>query len=118
MATLATTRWHRRSGDTKITCAPRNGVGGGVSRLDALKIAGRVGDFPQDVSFAIRCEIVRTLLEAKGLVVYPLIRSRSRRLQAGALTIAGPEATVVPVAVDVTMKIRQFTTDFHGSMNA
>jgi len=47
-----------------------NVIGGGVCRLDALKIAGRVGDHPQDVNFAI-CKIVRAFPEAKGLVVCP-----------------------------------------------
>jgi len=35
-----------------------------VSKLDALKLAERVGDLPQNVNFAIRGEFVRNFLEA------------------------------------------------------
>jgi S1-C subfamily serine protease len=41
-----------------------NVIGVVVSKLDALKLAERVGDLPQNVNFAIRGEFVRNFLEA------------------------------------------------------
>ncbi len=38
-----------------------------VSKLDALKLAERVGDLPQNVNFAIRGEFVRHFLEASRI---------------------------------------------------
>lgn len=44
-----------------------NVIGVVVSKLDALKVAQRMGDLPQNVNFAIRGEAVRTFLEAQGV---------------------------------------------------
>lgn len=44
-----------------------NVIGVVVSKLDALKIAQRIGDLPQNVNFAIRGEAVRTFLEAQNV---------------------------------------------------
>lgn len=44
-----------------------NVIGVVVSKLDALKLAGRVGDLPQNVNFAIRGEFVRHFLEASRI---------------------------------------------------
>lgn len=41
-----------------------NMIGVVVSKLDALKVAERVGDLPQNVNFAIRGEVVRAFLES------------------------------------------------------
>jgi len=45
-----------------------NVIGVVVSKLDALKIAERVGDLPQNVNFAIRGDVVRAFLEAHDVV--------------------------------------------------
>ena len=44
-----------------------NVIGLVVSKLDALKLAERVGDLPQNVNFAIRGEFVRNFLEANRI---------------------------------------------------
>jgi len=44
-----------------------NVIGVVVSKLDALKLAERVGDLPQNVNFAIRGEFVRHFLEASRI---------------------------------------------------
>ena len=44
-----------------------NVIGVVVSKLDALKLAERVGDLPQNVNFAIRGEFVRNFLEANRI---------------------------------------------------
>jgi uncharacterized protein len=44
-----------------------NVIGVVVSKLDALKVAQRMGDLPQNVNFAIRGEAVRTFLESQGV---------------------------------------------------
>lgn len=44
-----------------------NVIGVVVSKLDALKVAQRMGDLPQNVNFAIRGEAVRGFLEAQGV---------------------------------------------------
>lgn len=44
-----------------------NVIGVVVSKLDALKVAQRMGDLPQNVNFAIRGEAVRNFLEAQGV---------------------------------------------------
>jgi S1-C subfamily serine protease len=41
-----------------------NLIGVVVSKLDALKLAQRTGDLPQNVNFAIQGETVRTFLES------------------------------------------------------
>ena len=43
-----------------------NVIGVVVSKLDALKVAERLGDLPQNINFAIRGDIVRGFLEAHG----------------------------------------------------
>jgi hypothetical protein len=45
-----------------------NVIGVVVSKLNALKIAERVGDLPQNVNFAIRGDVVRAFLEANNVV--------------------------------------------------
>jgi S1-C subfamily serine protease len=44
-----------------------NVIGVVVSKLDALKLAQRTGDIPQNVNFAIKGEVVRTFLEAQNI---------------------------------------------------
>jgi len=44
-----------------------NVIGGVVSRLDALKLAERLGHLPQSVNFAIRGEFVRHFLESSRI---------------------------------------------------
>ncbi len=44
-----------------------NVIGVVVSKLDALKVAERMGDLPQNVNFAIRGEVVRTFLESQNI---------------------------------------------------
>jgi len=43
-----------------------NVIGVVVSKLDALKVAERLGDLPQNINFAIRGDVVRAFLEAQG----------------------------------------------------
>ena len=43
-----------------------NVIGVVVSKLDALKVAQRMGDLPQNINFAIRGDVVRSFLEAHG----------------------------------------------------
>ena len=45
-----------------------NVIGVVVSKLDALKVAERVGDLPQNVNFAIRGDVVRNFLEANDVI--------------------------------------------------
>ncbi len=54
-----------------------NVIGVVVSKLDALKMAARVGDLPQNVNFAIRGEIMRTFLETHQ-VNFPVSRSTAK----------------------------------------
>ncbi|OGA52326.1 MAG: hypothetical protein A3G24_25510 [Betaproteobacteria bacterium RIFCSPLOWO2_12_FULL_62_13] len=44
-----------------------NVIGVVVSKLDALKVAQRMGDLPQNVNFAIKGEVVRSFLEAQNV---------------------------------------------------
>ena len=44
-----------------------NVIGVVVAKLDALKVAERMGDLPQNVNFAIRGEVVRSFLEAQKI---------------------------------------------------
>ena len=46
-----------------------NLIGVVVSKLDALKLAERMGDLPQNVNFAIRGEAVRSFLERLSKVI-------------------------------------------------
>jgi S1-C subfamily serine protease len=43
-----------------------NVIGVVVSKLDALKVAQRIGDLPQNINFAIRGDVVQSFLEAQG----------------------------------------------------
>jgi S1-C subfamily serine protease len=43
-----------------------NVIGVVVSKLDALKVAERLGDLPQNINFAIRGDVVRSFLDAHG----------------------------------------------------
>jgi len=45
--------------------AAGNVIGIVVSKLDALKLAQRTGDLPQNINFAIRGDVVRSFLEAQ-----------------------------------------------------
>jgi S1-C subfamily serine protease len=47
--------------------AAGNVIGIVVSKLDALKLAQRTGDLPQNINFAIRGDAVRSFLEAQGV---------------------------------------------------
>ncbi len=38
-----------------------------VSKLDAIKIAGAIGDLPQNVNFAIRGEVAKLFLSVHGV---------------------------------------------------
>jgi hypothetical protein len=42
-------------------------IGVVVSKLDALKVAQRMGDLPQNINFAIRGDVVRAFLEAQNV---------------------------------------------------
>lgn len=44
-----------------------NVIGVVVSKLDALKVAQRIGDLPQNINFAIRGDTVRSFLEAQNV---------------------------------------------------
>lgn len=44
-----------------------NVIGVVVSKLDALKLAQRIGDLPQNINFAIRGDTVRAFLEAQNV---------------------------------------------------
>jgi len=44
-----------------------NVIGVVVAKLDALKVAQRMGDLPQNINFAIRVDVVRSFLEAQGV---------------------------------------------------
>ncbi|HEX6006635.1 MAG TPA: serine protease [Burkholderiales bacterium] len=43
-----------------------NVIGVVVSKLDALKVAQRIGDLPQNINFAIRGDVVVSFLESQG----------------------------------------------------
>jgi S1-C subfamily serine protease len=43
-----------------------NVIGVVVAKLDALKVAQRMGDLPQNINFAIRGDVVTSFLEAQG----------------------------------------------------
>jgi S1-C subfamily serine protease len=44
-----------------------NVIGVVVAKLDALQVAQRMGDLPQNINFAIRGDVVRSFLEAQGV---------------------------------------------------
>jgi S1-C subfamily serine protease len=54
-----------------------NVIGVVVAKLDALKVAQRMGDLPQNINFAIRGDVVRSFLEAQG-VTYTASNSAAR----------------------------------------
>lgn len=54
-----------------------NVIGVVVSKLDALKMAARLGDLPQNVNFAIRGEVMRTFLETNQ-VNFPVSRNTAK----------------------------------------
>ncbi|MEX0319015.1 MAG: trypsin-like peptidase domain-containing protein [Ruegeria sp.] len=54
-------------------------VGVVVSKLDAVKVAGALGDIPQNVNFAIRGEIARLFLSQNG--VEPQLSLENERLE-------------------------------------
>jgi S1-C subfamily serine protease len=69
-----------------------NVIGVVVSKLDALKVAQRMGDLPQNVNFAIRGEAVRTFLEAQG--VNFTASDNARRLENTEIASRGAAFTV------------------------
>ena len=70
-----------------------NVIGIVVSKLDALKIAERVGDLPQNVNFAIRGDVVRSFLEANN-VVFTTAAGDSSRLENTEIASRGAATTV------------------------
>ena len=70
-----------------------NVIGVVVSKLDALKIAERVGDLPQNVNFAIRGDIVRSFLEANN-IVFTTASGDSARLENTEIASRGAATTV------------------------
>ncbi len=83
-----------------------NVIGVVVSKLDALKMAARGGDLPQNVNFAIRGEVMRLFLE-NNQVNFPVSRSNTK-LENTEIASQGAAVTVrvrcvrrpaVPVAV-------------------
>jgi S1-C subfamily serine protease len=70
-----------------------NVIGVVVAKLDALKIAQRVGDLPQNVNFAIRGDIVRAFLEANN-VVFTSAAGDSSRLENTEIASRGAATTV------------------------
>ena len=70
-----------------------NVIGIVVSKLDALKIAERVGDLPQNVNFAIRGDVVRSFLEANN-VVFTTAAGDSSRLENTEIESRGAATTV------------------------
>ena len=69
-----------------------NVIGVVVSKLDALKMAARLGDLPQNVNFAIRGEVMRTFLETNQ-VNFPVSRS-SVKLENTDIAAQGAAVTV------------------------
>jgi S1-C subfamily serine protease len=70
-----------------------NVIGVVVAKLDALKIAQRVGDLPQNVNFAIRGDVVRAFLEANN-VVFTSAAGDSSRLENTEIASRGAATTV------------------------
>jgi S1-C subfamily serine protease len=69
-----------------------NVIGVVVSKLDALKVAERVGDLPQNVNFAIRGDIVRAFLDAHGVTF--TASGESDRLENTEIASRGAATTV------------------------
>ena len=69
-----------------------NVIGVVVSKLDALKIAARGGDLPQNVNFAIRGEVMRLFLE-NNRVNFPVSRD-SAKLENTDIASRGAAVTV------------------------
>jgi hypothetical protein len=69
-----------------------NVIGVVVSKLDALKVAERVGDLPQNVNFAIRGDVVRNFLEDNNIVF--TASNDSARLENTEIASRGAAATV------------------------
>jgi S1-C subfamily serine protease len=69
-----------------------NVIGVVVSKLDALKVAERLGDLPQNVNFAIRGDVVRTFLEANNVVF--TASADSARLENTEIAARGASTTV------------------------
>ncbi|OGA07960.1 MAG: hypothetical protein A2W68_15050 [Betaproteobacteria bacterium RIFCSPLOWO2_02_64_14] len=69
-----------------------NVIGVVVSKLDALKIAQRMGDLPQNVNFAIRGDVVRTFLEANNVIF--TAAGDSARLENTEIASRGAASTV------------------------
>jgi S1-C subfamily serine protease len=57
----------RGSSGGPVFDASGNVIGIVVSKLDALKLAKRTGDLPQNINFAIRGDVVRSFLEAQNI---------------------------------------------------
>ena len=70
-----------------------NVIGVVVAKLDALKIAERVGDLPQNVNFAIRGDVVRGFLEANN-VVFTTASADPSRLENTEIASRGAATTV------------------------
>lgn len=69
-----------------------NVIGVVVSKLDALKVAQRMGDLPQNINFAIRGDVVQSFLEAQG-ATYTASES-STRLENTDIAARGSAVTV------------------------
>jgi S1-C subfamily serine protease len=69
-----------------------NVIGVVVSKLDALKLAERIGDLPQNVNFAIRGDVVRDFLEANGVSF--TASNSTARLENTEIASRGAAATV------------------------
>jgi S1-C subfamily serine protease len=70
-----------------------NVIGIVVSKLDALKLAQRTGDLPQNINFAIRGDVVRSFLEAQGVDF--TASSSSARLENTEIARRGTAVTVL-----------------------
>ena len=69
-----------------------NVIGVVVSKLDALKIAQRIGDLPQNINFAVRGDVLHSFLESQGL---PIAESESSaRLEHTDIASQGAAITV------------------------
>ncbi|MBI2752226.1 MAG: trypsin-like peptidase domain-containing protein [Betaproteobacteria bacterium] len=69
-----------------------NVIGVVVSKLDALKLAERVGDLPQNVNFAIRGEFARNFLEANRIEL--TVSSDTAPLESTEIASQGAAVTV------------------------
>ena len=69
-----------------------NVIGVVVAKLDALKVAQRMGDLPQNINFAIRGDVVESFLEAQGASYTP--SNSSARLENTEIASRGALVTV------------------------